>query len=540
LAEYTPEWAEKISGVPAEKIRRVAYEVATIKPACLISSRGAGAHYNGVETERAIQMLAAITGNIDNPGGRCLGISAKWNYPTGPGVKPKARKLDVLDGFEGDAALPSSGVGQRVLRLIKDGKAGRPEIYMWYNYNPVYANGDVQENIDVLKDESLIPFTVAVTPFYDESASLADLILPDATYLERFEFEDTISPIQVPEYYIRQPLIKPLGEARDFQDVCCDLAERMGFPLGFKSAEEFVAEACKRTRIIRRKARGFRGMKRRGVWHDKRAKPIYYSYKKDAAPEVARLTTELQELENAGVLLDEETGVYWNWGKSKAKTAEEAVEKGYSRTEGAQNGYIAQKIGDEIVAGFAPGRLNKTGYFEIYSSILEEMGFPPLPSYAAIPEHESMAPDELIMTTFKVNVQTLSRTQNCKWLTEIYYENPAWINPLTAKERGIGDGDRIRIASSRGEVEAIARVTHTITPGVIAVSTHAGRWEYGRYASGKRAPGGVDDIPHDGLKWWVSNGTHPNWIIPNSPEPISGQQRWMDTVVTVSKVGASV
>ena len=44
--------------------------------------------------------------------------------------------------------------------MIKDGKAGRPEVYMWYCYTPVYANGEIQENIDILKDESLIPFTV--------------------------------------------------------------------------------------------------------------------------------------------------------------------------------------------------------------------------------------------------------------------------------------------------------------------------------------------------------------------------------------------
>ena len=36
-------------------------------------------------------------------------------------------------------------------------------------------------------------------------------------------------------------------------------------------------------------------------------------------------------------------------------------------------------------------------------------------------------------------------------------------------------------------------------------------------------------------KWWDSYGVHPNWIIPNSPDPISGQNRYMDTVVKVTK-----
>ena len=164
--------------------------------------------------------------------------------------------------------------------MIKDGKAGRPDVYMWYCYTPVYANGNVQENIDIMKDESLIPFSVCVNPFYDESAALADIILPDATYLERWDWEDHVSPKQIPEYALRQPVIEPLGEVRDFGDVCCDLAERMGFPLGFKSKKEFVQIACEKTPAV--KAAGwFEFMKKAGVWHDPEAKPKYFSFKKE-------------------------------------------------------------------------------------------------------------------------------------------------------------------------------------------------------------------------------------------------------------------
>ena len=48
LAEYTPQWAEKLSGVPSGRIRDIAREFATTQPAGVISSRGVGAHYNGV------------------------------------------------------------------------------------------------------------------------------------------------------------------------------------------------------------------------------------------------------------------------------------------------------------------------------------------------------------------------------------------------------------------------------------------------------------------------------------------------------------
>jgi anaerobic selenocysteine-containing dehydrogenase len=529
LAQYTPEWAEKVSGVPAGKIRALAVEFAWHKPACLVSYRGAVAHYNGNDQERAIQMLAAITGNIDNPGGRCKAVGAKWKYPKGPKDKPKGKKLKIVDGFPGQVAFPTHHVNHQVLKMIKDGSAGRPEIYMWYCYTPVYSNGDVQENIDVLKDESMIPYTVCSNPFYDESAALADIILPDATYLERWDWEDMVSPKQVPEYYIRQPMVKPLGEARDFADVCCELAERMGFPLGFSSKEEFVKESCEETPDVK-KAGGFEYMKAHGVWHDPNAKPKYFTYKKEVKPE---------KLAADSVIFDEATGVYWNWHKSKAKSEEEAKEKGYAHTKNAYKGYVGQKIGYNVYAGFKPDKVNKSGYFEIYSSLMEEKGFPPLPTYTPIPEHEAMTADDLILTTYKVNVQTHSRTQNCKWLTEIYHDNPAWINPETAKARGIADGDPIRIKTKVGELETRARVTPAVVPGVVAVSFHCGHWEYGRYASGKKGPTGHEDDPDLKRKWWTRTGAHPNWIIPNRPDPINGQQCWMDEVATVTKLAAA-
>ena len=524
FAPYSPEWAEEISGVDAGTIRRIAREFATTHPACLLSYRGAVAHYYGAETERAVQTLAAITGNIDNPGGRCKAVGAKWKYPKGPKDKPKAKKLKILDGFKGDAALPTHHVSHQVFKMIADGSAGRPEVYMWYCYQPVYSNGDCKENEAVLKDESLLPFTVAVSPFYDESSALADMILPDATYLERWDWEDMVSPTQVPEYYLRQPLIEPLGEVRDFADVCIDLAKRMGMPLGIESKEAFVRESCEMTPGVK-EAGGFDYMKEHGVWHDPKAKPRFFSYAKKVKPE---------KLAKDGVVFDEATGVYWNWRKSKAKSEAAALETGYAHTKNAYKGYVAQRIGEAVYTGFKPDKVNKSGYFEIYSAIMEEKGFNPLPSYKAIPEHEAMKEGELILTTFKVNVQTHSRTQNCKWLTEIYHDNPAWINPETAAERDIEDGDAIVVRSAVGKMETTARVTPAVAPGVVAISMHCGHWQYGRYASGKKSVNGAGEVGDDG-QWWTSFGAHPNWIIPNSPDPISGQQRFMDAVVTVSK-----
>ncbi|MFQ5624201.1 MAG: molybdopterin dinucleotide binding domain-containing protein, partial [Paracoccaceae bacterium] len=206
-------------------------------------------------------------------------------------------------------------------------------------------------------------------------------------------------------------------------------------------------------------------------------------------------------------------------------------------------GYVGQQIGAKVYRGFPPDKVNKTGYFEIYSEIMEDKGLNPLPTYYPIEEHASMRKDQLILTTFKVNVQSHSRTQNCKWLSEICHDNPAWINPVTAAERGIADGDLIVVRSEVGEITTKARVTPAVFPGAVAISNHCGHWMYGRYASSNPTPAellaGIPDPDASRIWWKGDNGVHPNWIIPLKSDPIGGQMRWNDTVVTVEKAAAA-
>jgi thiosulfate reductase / polysulfide reductase chain A len=523
VASYTPQWAEKISGVSADKIASLAREFGTKKPAVLVTYRGLVAHYNGNEGERAAQLLCAITGNMDKPGTRLKAVGAGWNFPKIKAAK-KTPKLGIFDGFPGQAAYPTHHVSHQVLKMIKDGSHGRPDMYITYCYTPAYANGDVQENIDILKDEKLIPYYVSVDPFYGDSTMFADLILPDTPFTERWTCEDMVDPKGIGEFYIRQPFTKPLGEARDFSDVVFDLGKRLGVDMGkATSHEDYVRRACNSTPGVK-EAGGFEYMKKHGVWHDKNKKPSQQVYNRPVASSVYQAK---------GVVLDKASGVYW-----KPKSAADE-KKGYYNTKKAFKGYVAQKMPHGVFSGFAPDAVNKSGYLEMWSPLLKMKGFDPLPTWMPIPEHQNMGKDDLHLTTYKVATQSHSRTQNSKYLSEVYHTNPAWINPKTAKEKGIYDGDSIKITSPTGEFVTKAQVTEAIMPGVVAVSHHCGHWAYGRYASGKRSPNAGSDDRGDRdfkLKWWTDNGVHPNWAIANSPDPINGQQRWMDTVVKVSRV----
>ena len=282
---------------------------------------------------------------------------------------------------------------------------------------------------------------------------------------------------------------------------------------------DFIKKSCEMSHV------DFEYLKKHGVWHKEGTKPKYASYAKKLGPD---------KYNGKGVIFDEATGVYWNWKKSKAKTAEEALKKGYTATKNAYKGYVGQKIGDEVYLGFKPDKLNKSGKFELYSDLLKKKGFNPMPSYLPIPEHQNLKKGQLILTTYKVNVQTHSRTQNNKWLTEIYHENPLLIHPETAAANGIKDGDKVLVKSEIGSIETAAKITEGVHKDVVSCSFHCGHWQYGEYASGKETFAHVCE-PDCGRKWWKKVGVNPNWAIPAEPDPIGGQLRFMDTVVTVTK-----
>ncbi|MDA0236863.1 MAG: AMP-binding protein, partial [Proteobacteria bacterium] len=88
-AQYTPEWASKISGVPVQTIERIAREFATTKPATLFTYRGPAKHLYGSYNEKACMMLPIMTGNVEKRGGYCLPRGMGWPQPNPQPPGPK-------------------------------------------------------------------------------------------------------------------------------------------------------------------------------------------------------------------------------------------------------------------------------------------------------------------------------------------------------------------------------------------------------------------------------------------------------------------
>ncbi len=598
-ARYTPEWAEAESSVPAETIRRIALEYGAAKPATIVTYRGFVGHYNGTQAEWAAKALDAIAGNFNVKGGTNLKTSGKckdgYNDKVAKENKKATRKAKKLKLADGDNLhLPTHHSCQWIYEMIADGSHGRPKLYMTYVWNGAYTAGDCERNREILCNEEYIPFIVAVDVAVSETAECADLILPDATYLERWALESTASFAMVPFVQIRQPVAPPLGEAMDMQDIFIQLAQRIGGGMAvlhpYKTAEEYI-KACVELQAQDNAKRGktfydsdgkalktdpWEYFKKYGVLHQA-DKPSYRVHEKKLKPK-----------DVDGKVVDEKTGTIWDPKKAHVSEADVKA-KGYTGSKKAYTGYVGQMIDGVAYKGFKPDKINKSGLFEIRSEFMKAAtdkvmsdikGFlrpdegwvaeqlaAGLPSWVPVPEHRKRTRDQLIMTSFKVNVQIHSRSQNCKWLQEVYHNNPAWINPATAR-RLLGDDiqedDIIRIRVDMAELpwrkgkgltkarEITARVhlTEGIHPEVIAVSFHCGHWAYGRYASGKPIDPKLTGANPDGEQiWWQKRqkptgdpkewsqvaGAHPNWIITNMPARVSGQFRSNDMVVSVSR-----
>ncbi|OLN32946.1 dehydrogenase [Desulfosporosinus metallidurans] len=500
LAPYTPEWAEKISGVAAPDIRRLALEFASARPhATTLSYRGVASHSNGTMSERCISLLNAVIGSVDAPGGYGMAEAIKYKEKAS---KPPAlaQKSELVKPHE--YPLASHGVAQLGLPLIEEGRA-KCSIYVTYVNNDAYSYPDTEHMKQILANETLIPYFVSVDAYMGEATLFADLILPDATYLERQNLEQEDCFSRNPYVALRQPVIPPLGESRPFQDVLIDLAQRIGGGLekffDFKTMDEYVAGRIAGIEGLQA-AGGLDYLKKHGVWFDPNKKLEYYRYKKPIKSETLN-----------GTIVENGT-IY--------------------KMEGDKKKYVGVMIKDQALQGFIPTAFPLSGKFEIYSKILEEKGLPPLPTYVPIEHLENLAQDDLILTTFKVHVQTQSRTANCKWLSEIFHDNPLWIHPQSAAKRNLKDGDEVIVQSKVGQQKTKVRVTEGIHPLVVAFAMGVGHTEYGRYASGKK----VVPTPDDQGQWWHTFGVHLNSLVPVMVDPIGGGQPFMETVVKVSKV----
>ncbi len=226
VPQYTPEYASNICGIPVATIERIAHEFATTKPAVADSLRGVAAHENGLAASRAVLMLNALVGNIDEKGGLCFstakGLSAVDPVP----AVPSQQKIDLT----GTERFPlADSAQQQILPSIGAGEPYPIDTIIFYHSSPAYSMPEPEKQIEVIKDEGKVPFIVSIDPFMGETTALADIILPETTYLERHDLISWPFAFEFQSYFwLRKPVIKPVHEARETREVLRELALKIG------------------------------------------------------------------------------------------------------------------------------------------------------------------------------------------------------------------------------------------------------------------------------------------------------------------------
>jgi anaerobic selenocysteine-containing dehydrogenase len=262
---------EKTSGVHASDIERVAKEFALSKPAVAISGHGVSSHLNGVYNERCIFLLNTIVGNIDIPGGYCLPRTYRFEEPE---LKPSFQKEKGFD-LEKVQITP-----QKFISMVKRGKL-TPRLFFVFESNPAYQNPESGLTSEVLKNEKLIPYMVVADSHMTETAALADIILPVATYLESWGIDSSPALDLNPFVGLQQPIVPPFAKSVPISDIFIELAHRIGggLPRHFKfnSTEEYINKVVSGIKKLE-KGGGLKYLKENGIWFDGNVNSRYKSY----------------------------------------------------------------------------------------------------------------------------------------------------------------------------------------------------------------------------------------------------------------------
>ncbi len=290
--EYAPDAVADKVGISGDTIRRIAAEIARVafeeeividqkwvdwqgnehdkiigRPVSIHAMRGISAHSNGFHTCRALHILQMLIGSVDVPGG--WRYKAPYPKPIPPAPKPahstgepfqalhgmpignptcpedllvdeNGEPLRLDKAYSWEHPMASHGLMHMVLQNAWAGDPYKIDVLMMYMANMAWNSSmNVKDTLRYLTDkdengEYKIPKFIYSDAYYSETVPYADLILPDTTYLERYDcislLDRPISSAHGPGDAIRVPVVEPDRDVRPFQDVLIELGAKLNLP----------------------------------------------------------------------------------------------------------------------------------------------------------------------------------------------------------------------------------------------------------------------------------------------------------------------
>lgn len=471
LAEYNPTDVSRATGVPVPAIVRLARVLAEQRPTVAIAERGAVNHTGGLYARLAIHSLNALLGSIDTPGGvvRSPGLPlAPW--PEMPADEVARGGLDKprIDRA-GTASAPLAR--HAVHNLPESLLSGRPypvDTALVYYTNPCFSSPDPQ---DFRRALERVGFIVSFSPFMDETTAVADLVLPDHTYLERWQ-DDPVEGVGAYSIFgLRQPAMEPQKDTRNTGDVLIGLAKAVGGTV----AEAFPWPNY--LSLIKARARGLFEARRGSVMEESVKDSLSSVLLRQGfwMPSHSSFDAFWDALVRAGGWWD--SAYFYRDYPRVLRTASGRYEL-FSRE--LERRLVAASGGagaEELLQRFGVQARGDRPYLPHYEE----------PAWAGSEEEYPLS-----LITYKLMTHAGGRGANQPWLQESLgvHVKEAWegwveINPETAHPLGIHDGDMVWLVSPVGRVKLKARLYPGVTPEAVAVPFELGHTHYGRWAAGR-------------------------------------------------------
>jgi len=228
VKDFTPEWAEKITEIPANMIRETAKAMMDAKPAVVIHPGRHVAWYgNDVQRERAISILVALLGTWGQKGGYFLKSAFPYSYnalniPDSP--VSKRQRVDGA-GYKYPFGSVEEGLTQE---LVKATISQKPyPIKSWLTVAQNVLNS-IPNQADTKKAIDNLDFFGVVEVRPTEPTWYADVVLPEDIYLERYDSLFTVTGWHKPYVALRQPVVKRVHNTRPGWWIVKELGKRLG------------------------------------------------------------------------------------------------------------------------------------------------------------------------------------------------------------------------------------------------------------------------------------------------------------------------
>ncbi|WP_415774249.1 molybdopterin oxidoreductase family protein [Paraburkholderia sp. J7] len=583
--ETTPEWAQEITGISADTIRRLASEMAqtardhkitlpiewtdawgvkhesvTGNPIAFHAMRGLAAHSNGFQSIRALAVLMSLLGTIDRPGGfrhkspypRAVPPSAKppsspndvkpntplpagpLGWPAAPGdlfIDEAGEPVRIDKAFSWEYPLAVHGLMHNVITNAWRGDPYPIDTLLIFMANMAWNSSmNTSEVRKMLTDrgpdgEYKIPFLVVCDAFQSEMTAFADLILPDTTYLERHDamsmLDRPISEFDGPVDSVRVPVLERTGECRPFQEVLVELGSRLKLP-AFTTAEGKRKYKDYPDFIVNFQTAPDSGVGFLIGWRGKDGdKALVGEPNPRQWEEYAKHNCVFH------YTLPEE--LQYMRGVN-GPYLQFAVEKGFRKFAEP----ILIQLYSDVMQKFRLAAQGKTDARQPPEHLRArvERYFDPLPFWYAPLELATTDLERypLAAVTQRPMAMYHSWDSQNAWLRQIHGENYLYVNPRMAQENGIEDGGWIYVESQWGKVRCMARYSEAVEPGTVwtwnAIGKAAGAWNLGPDANESQRGFLLNHLITEELPF--GDGRR----VSNS-DPITGQAAWYDVRVRV-------